>query len=88
MPLFPCPEEEFASTFLLRAGEERQRRLARDADMNEAQLDAARLHRAGKERQRRISRDVAMNEAQLYATRLHRACEDKNRWESILMAIH
>ena len=40
-------EEELASSHLRRAGEERQRRLARYASMNEAQLNDAFLHIVG-----------------------------------------
>ena len=42
--------------------------------MNEARLNAARLHRAGEERQRSLAKDVAMNEAELNAPRLHIVC--------------
>ena len=42
-------EEELASAHLCRAGEERERRIARDAAMNEAQLNSDHLHRAWEE---------------------------------------
>ena len=49
--------------------------------MNEAQLNAARLHRAGEERQRRLVRDVAINESELNADLLQRSLEEQKNKE-------
>ena len=43
-------EEEISSARLIREGEERQIRLARDASMNEDWLNDDSLHRSGEEK--------------------------------------
>ena len=49
--------------FLHRAGEERQRRIARDAAITEEELASAHFCRARGERKIRLAIDAAMNEA-------------------------
>ena len=65
-------EEELASAHLCRSGSERQKGLARDAEMDEARLNDDRFHIAREERQRRWDRYVAMNEDELNFDHLNR----------------